>query len=213
MHQVVIAQSNIEIPPGEERYKESAYITFPKDAVMYTVFFHAHYRGASAKLDMILPDGTKKTLASLPKYDFNWQRDYNFAEPIKIPAGAKLVTTYVYDNSSRNPANPDPKKQITWGPQSWEEMHYTQVRYRWTDETSKKLVDYDKALLAGRPLGILDTNMDGKVQESELRGVMGKMLKTRFAQLDTNHDGVLESSELTSVAGALARREEESQSH
>jgi hypothetical protein len=208
MHQVIIAQQNIEIPPGEERHKEVAYLTFPKDAVMYTVFFHAHYRGASARLDIQYADGRKKTLASLPRYDFNWQRDYNFAQPIKIPAGARLITTYVYDNSKRNPANPDPKKTITWGPQSWEEMHYTQVRYRWEGETASQRVDYDKALNAGRAIGILDTNLDGKVQESELRGLAGKQLKARFAQMDANHDGVLDENELKPVAAALSRRED-----
>jgi hypothetical protein len=208
MHQVVLAQSNIEIPPGAERHKEVAYVTFPKDAVLYTVFFHAHYRGASAQLEMITPDGARKTIAALPKYDFNWQRNYDFAEPIKVPAGAKMVTTYTYDNSTRNPANPDPKKTITWGPQSWEEMHYTQLRYTWVGETSAKPNDYDKALAASRSLGILDTNINGVVEKSELRGMMGKNMLARFAQLDTNGDGKLDPKELTPVASLITARED-----
>jgi hypothetical protein len=208
MHQAIIAQSNIEIPAGEERHKEVAYMTFPREAMLYTIFFHAHYRGASARLDVINPDGSKKVLAALPKYDFNWQRNYDFVEPVKIPAGSKIVTTYVYDNSTRNPANPDPKKTITWGPQSWEEMHYTQVRYRWVGETSKNPVKYDAEMNATRAIGILDSNMDGKVQESELRGATGKMLKAQFAKLDANHDGALEASELGPLNALLTRRED-----
>jgi Ca2+-binding EF-hand superfamily protein len=128
---------------------------------------------------------------------------------VKIPAGSKIVTTYVYDNSTRNPANPDPKKTITWGPQSWEEMHYTQVRYRWVGETSKNPVKYDAELNATRALGVLDANFDGKVQEGELRGATGKMLKAQFAKLDANKDGALEANELGPINAILARREAE----
>src|SRR4029079_11858509 len=128
----------------------------PKEATLYTVFFHAHYRGASAELEMITPDGARKVLAALPKYDFNWQPNYDSAEPVKIPAGAKLVTTYTYDNSKRNPANPDPKRTVPWGDQSFDEMLYTALRYRWVDETSSKPVNYDQALNASRMFGMLD---------------------------------------------------------
>ena len=174
MHQVVIAQSNIEIPAGEERHKESAYITFPKDALLYSAFPHAHYRGESSKLEIIYPNGERKLLLSLPKYDFNWQRDYDFAEPVKIPAGSKLVATYTYDNSKRNPSNPDAKRTVPWGDQSFDEMLYTALRYRLIDETSKTPVDYDIALKGSSMLGMFDTNLDGKIEQSELRGPDGQ---------------------------------------
>jgi len=36
MHNSVIADQSISIPPGEERHTETAYITFPKDALLYS---------------------------------------------------------------------------------------------------------------------------------------------------------------------------------
>lgn len=126
-----------------------------------------------------------------------------------MPAGSKLVTTYTFDNSKRNPANPDPSKTITWGEQSWQEMHYTQLRYTWTGETTKQPVDYDKILANNRALGILDANIDGFVEKSELKGALGKGLLVQFAKLDANGDGKLDSKELAPVAGALGRRGEE----
>jgi hypothetical protein len=206
MHNIAITQPNIQIAPNQERYKDSAYLTFPKDAILYSAFFHAHYRGSSAKMEVQYPDGTREILAALPRYDFNWQREYDFAQPVKLPAGSKLITTYTFDNSKRNPANPDSNRTVPWGEQSFDEMLYTQLRYRWTDETSKKLVSYDKLLGAGRLMGALDANLDNKIERAELRGPMGKALEGKFDALDTNHDGALDATELAAASTQAGHR-------
>src|SRR5258706_10431775 len=130
-------------PPGEGRHREVDYVEFPDDVLLDSAFPHAHYRAYSSDLWIRYPDGKEKLLLSLPRYDLNWQRDYTFAEPVKVPAGSKLIAHYVYDNSKRNPSNPDPNRQITWGEQSWEEMLFTQLRYRWVDETATHRVNYE----------------------------------------------------------------------
>ncbi|MBS0363333.1 MAG: redoxin domain-containing protein, partial [Proteobacteria bacterium] len=127
MHSTTVINTNIMIPAGEARHKEVAYVQFPKDALLYSAFPHAHYRAYSSDLWLQTPDGKMKLLLSLPRYDFNWQRSYTFAEPVKIPAGSRLVAHYVYDNSARNPSNPDPKINVSWGEQSFQEMLFTNV--------------------------------------------------------------------------------------
>ena len=200
MHNVDITNNAIEIPPNNPYHVEVAYMDFPHDALLYSAFIHAHYRATASDLSIRYPDGSQKLLISLPRYQFGWQRHYTFAEPIKVPAGARLIAHYVYDNSKQNPSNPDPSKTIVWGPQSWEEMFFTRLRYRWIDETSQRRVDYDQDLQEGRLLGGMDANMDGKVEKAELRGLMGQMLTPRFAQIDTNHDNILDKAELTAAA-------------
>jgi hypothetical protein len=195
MHGATILDISISIPAGEARHKEVAYMAFP----------HAHYRGQASQLEMITPDGKRSLLLSLPKYDFNWQRDYVFAEPVKIAAGSKLVATYTYDNSKRNPANPDAKRTVPWGDQSFDEMLYTALRYRWVDETSKKPVVYDQALNASRLFGMLDDNVDGKLQMTELKGSIGNQLKPVFAQLDTDKDGALSMTEMAAAQQLMQR--------
>ena len=39
-----------------------------------------------------------------------------------MPAGTRIIATAWYDNSDKNPANPDPTKVVRWGNQTWEEM-------------------------------------------------------------------------------------------
>lgn len=198
MRHYVIADNLIEIPPGEENHKEVAYAAFPKDALLHSVFLHTHYRGRAGSLEMVKPDGTREMLVSLPRYDFNWQRTYTFTDPVKVPAGAKLVATYWYDNSVRNPANPDATKTIVWGPQSWEEMHYTSLYYQWADETVARPADATTEMRAmpKRLMGAMDTNLDGKVQRDELGGRVARALGPHFDAEDADRDGALDLAEL-----------------
>ncbi len=211
MHNSVIVNQAIVIPPNDPHHQETGYITFPHEALLYAAFPHAHYRGAMSDLWIRYPDGKEKLLLSLPRYDFSWQRDYTFAEPIKVPAGSKLIAHFIYDNSKRNPANPDPSKQVVWGDQSWEEMFYTAIRYRWVDETSKRMVNYDDELNNDRIMGMLDANIDGKLEKAELKGQLGEQILKYFDVLDTNHDGFIDKNELVAMqkmmGGQHKRRE------
>jgi hypothetical protein len=204
----VVANAGIEIPPGEARHEETAYIKFPEKATLYSIFPHAHYRAENMAISLLRPGQTKEELIlSLPKYDFNWQRGYDFAEPIKIEPGTKLITRYQYDNSKNNPANPDPTITVRWGEQSWEEMQYTAMRFRWDDETtSNRKNEYQAKLEASRNMGIMDTNMDDKVAKSEVRGRMGARILAAFDQLDANKDGYLVESELAVIAQQMQRQ-------
>ncbi len=208
----VIANVGIEIPPGEARHQETAYITFPAAATLYTIFPHAHYRGENARFWIKKPGGEEEMVLSLPKYDFNWQRGYDFAEPLQLPAGTKLISRYEYDNSAHNPSNPDPTVRVTWGEQSHEEMQYTALGFRWNDETSSNLKpEYMEQMNASRTLGMLDSNVDGRIAKSELRGRIGTQISSRFDMLDANKDGFIADAELTAISGVLNRRIAEGQ--
>ncbi len=203
----VISDAGLRIPAGEARHKEVSYLEFPADAVLYSVHPHAHYRGYQVELVQQTPDGKTTPILSVPKYDFNWQLDYDLAEPMTIKKGTKLIVTWVYDNSVNNKANPDPKIDVTSGEQSWEEMMYFRVNYRWTDETSSNVRDdLQSQLVATRSIGSLDDNADGKVQIGELRGSVASM-KARFKDLDLNKDGGLDKQEFAagSVVNTAAR--------
>jgi Copper type II ascorbate-dependent monooxygenase, C-terminal domain len=209
----VVLNAGIEIPPDTARHEEIAYITFPKNATLFTVFPHAHYRGESMAVSLMKPGSTKEELiVSLPKYDFNWQRGYDLATPIKIEPGTKLITRYVYDNSANNPANPDPKITVKWGEQSWEEMQYTALGFRWDDETVANRKDgYQKELENSRTIGMMDTNLDDKVAKSEVRGRMAKMLLENWDKVDANKDGYIAVSEMGPINQMMNGRIREAQ--
>lgn len=113
---------DLDIPPGEADARHSASYCFKHDTWLFGMSSHMHLRGKRMKFELLRPDGTRETLLSVPNYDFNWQTSYRLAEPKLVPAGSWLLCTGAFDNSVKNPNNPDPKARTRWGPQSWNEM-------------------------------------------------------------------------------------------
>ena len=102
-------------------------LEFLQDATVWGLFPHTHLRGKRWAYTLELPSGEKKPILSVPRYDFNWQTYYMFTEPLKVPKGSKIVSTAWYDNSAANKNNPNPKMDVLWGDQTWQEMQYTGV--------------------------------------------------------------------------------------
>ena len=127
---VALANPNIKIPPNTKEHAETIAQQFPRDMIIYRLTPHAHFRGRASQFTAVYPDGREELLLSVPKYDFNWQTTYTLAKPMQVPAGTKIVHTTVYDNSSQNPANPDPNRTVPWGEQSFDEMLYGVVQFR-----------------------------------------------------------------------------------
>ena len=198
---------SIQIPAGEEAHREVAYLPFPKEAIIYGITPHAHVRGRATYVYAIFPDGREQPLLALPKYDFNWQYEYFLKEPLKVPPGTKIVTRWVYDNSTRNPGNPDAKHNVSWGEQTSEEMLAVYLHYRWTDETVKaQKPENDKLMQQGIMMGVYDDNLDGKLQKTELRGKQGEMLLKFWDLVDKNKDGVVDQDELMAAMKLMPKR-------
>jgi hypothetical protein len=51
-----------------------------------------------------------------------WQLSYQLLEPRLIRKGTRLLWTAWYDNSAKNPHNPDPSAEVTYGERSDDEM-------------------------------------------------------------------------------------------
>ena len=127
---MVLLNPRILIPAGAPNHSEVMVRTFDQDVLVYSLLPHAHYRGKASEFVAHFPDGTQETLLSVPRYDFNWQTNYDLKEPRFLPAGTKIVHRTWWDNSARNPANPDATRDVPWGQQSWDEMLFGSVRYR-----------------------------------------------------------------------------------
>ncbi len=191
----VILDPTIRIPAHAAEYSDQAYMDFEHDAIVYSLFPHAHYRGKSAFFDLISPEGQRERVLSVPKYDFNWQRDYELAKPLQVKAGSILVYGSTYDNSANNPGNPDPSKVVIWGLQSADEMLYGSVRFRWQDERSSKLIHDARRQYILRMFGYMDRNMNRRIERDEMSSLMKQQLDDRFAELDGDSNGGLDIEE------------------
>jgi hypothetical protein len=117
------------IPAGADNHPVEAGVEFVEDITLYSIVPHTHLRGKSWKHTLTYPDGREEVLLAVPNYDFNWQTQYIFAEPLRIPKGAVLKSVAHYDNSKANKSNPDPTQPVYWGDQTWEEMQYTALYF------------------------------------------------------------------------------------
>jgi peroxiredoxin len=130
-----VMNTQFRIPANDPNSRvESAY-RFPDDATILQLMPHMHWRGKDFLYELKYPDGRTETLLSVPQYDFAWQNTYRLEQPVKVPKGSTLRCVAHFDNSKDNPANPDPKKAVRWGEQTWEEMMIGWVTYAWKDQT------------------------------------------------------------------------------
>jgi hypothetical protein len=131
VHTTALPNARIQIPAGASNHVETAQRKLPVDINAMAWMAHMHVRGKAFKFEAISPDGKTETLLDIPRYDFNWQLRYDYAMPRFLPRGTTLKITAVFDNSTENPANPDPTKNVRWGQQTYDEMmigyleHYT----------------------------------------------------------------------------------------
>ncbi|KAA3621716.1 MAG: hypothetical protein DWP94_09980 [Flavobacterium sp.] len=104
-----------------------------KDIKIYNLLPHMHYRGKDIKFSVISPEGDKTTLVHVPDYNFNWQWIYELETPFVAKKGSTILVEAVFDNSFQNPLNPDPSKELKFGPQSTDEMLYGMFNYTLED--------------------------------------------------------------------------------
>jgi hypothetical protein len=126
---------------------------FEKKTKLLGVRPHMHSRGKHFELQLVYPAGRRfenlsppiaqedrrETILWVPAFDFNWQRSYEFAEPMIIPAGAELRGIAHFDNSRFNPANPDPSVDVPWGQQVFQEMFATKFFFEELDDETPRV--------------------------------------------------------------------------
>ncbi len=182
-----VSNPTFTIPAGADNHKVTGSIPFiPFEARVLALFPHAHVRGKAAKYEMKSLDGKTTTLLEVPHYDFNWQLQYRFAEPVPVPRGSGLIYTAWYDNSDKNPANPDPKKAVRWGPQTSDEMHLGYVEFVIDSRGGEPVVG---------PKGEFKFPKDGVA--------IPPQFKDAFKKYDTNGDGVIDEKEFDALPPAV----------
>lgn len=117
-----IANPNLAIPAFAADHRETAEHVFRDDIRLLSVSPHMHLRGKAFRIEALMADGRRETLLEVPRYDFHWQLRYEFADPIQLRAGSRLICTATYDNSADNRGNPNPSQRVTWGDQTSDEM-------------------------------------------------------------------------------------------
>ena len=189
-----------EIPPQAEHHEVKGRVRWmPKDGKLLAIAPHMHVRGKSFEMSAEKQDGST-TLLNVPQYDFNWQHSYVLSEPVPLSEITNLNFTATFDNSEKNPFNPDPTQWVNWGDQTWEEMAVVFLEV--SDPLKKseeKSGDNLQARMNRRQARNDSTPVEDVLSEADRRArieeQVQKFVNDFFDRLDTNHDGVLMRSE------------------
>ena len=178
-----------------------------------------HYLGRTAKATATFPDGTIKPLFYINDWDFNWQNNYFYQNPMRLPAGTKINGIVTFDNSENNPHNPsNPPRRVKWGLESTDEMgsvNFTAVPVsegdlnRFKDSVRDQFVDEARRMadrrLSSRSGGNVSNRFRDRLRSrggntsrnrSQLGGDWRSKLGSRLKELDKNNNGEIEANEI-----------------
>ena len=137
-----LSNQHIDIPAGDARYLANDSFVLPVDVEVLAVQPHAHYLAREVTGIATLPDGTTRTLISIPDWDLRWQHVYRYETPVALPKGTTVSMRYRYDNSGANPRNPAvPPVRVQWGQQSREEMGDLWLQVVTNTQAERQLLD------------------------------------------------------------------------
>ena len=182
------AEQEFEIPPQAAAHAVRGDIGWhPAEAMLLSIMPHMHLRGKSFQFQLE-QEGGDETILDVPLYDFNWQHNYELAEPIPLANVNRLRFTATFDNSADNPTNPDPQEFVTWGDQTWQEMAVTFVTVA-RPLDAKPVVRTSGSKSAAE----LETELRAKIAERENEA--RKFAKDYIARFDRSGDGKISEYE------------------
>ncbi len=119
----VVGSILIDIPAGSSDHTIKSSVTLPTDVTLISLLPHMHLVGKEMKLTATLPDGNVQSLIWIRDWNFYWQDNYVYHEPVRLPSGTRLDVMCRYDNTDENPLNPSkPPKRVMFGNGSTDEM-------------------------------------------------------------------------------------------
>jgi tetratricopeptide (TPR) repeat protein/mono/diheme cytochrome c family protein len=135
-----LGKQDLDIAAGAASHTVTDSFVLPVAVEALAIQAHAHFRARSVDTTASLPDGTHRPLLRIDDWDINWQDRYLYQRAVPLPAGTRITSTYVFDNSIANPHNPDrPPARSRWGWRSSDEMAdvWIQVRTLSADDRAR----------------------------------------------------------------------------
>ena len=184
----------LDIPAGESHYVVKASVTVPQDAELWGITPHAHYLATDMKVNARLPDGSVMPLIWIKDWDFNWQGQYRYKQPIKLPKGTKIELEYVYDNSAGNPHNPSrPPVRVRFGEQTKDEMALAFLGL--VLPSPEDVQPFQRAVVLQYVEDFVRLTDNLNDLPEEIPPAMAGRLRLALALFDRDHDGKLNAEE------------------
>ena len=201
---VLVNSRAIDIAPGDSHYVVKAGITLAQDVEVLGITPHAHYLCKDMKVDAHLPDGSAIPMIWIKDWDFNWQGQYRYKTPIKLPKGTRVELEYTYDNSAANIRNPaHPPVRVHFGEQTTDEMAlaFLSVTLPLKDEASFQRTMGIEMIGEFLAQGVTIDDLPNEISPDQKA-----RLKLALGLFDRNHDGKLDAEERQALMDFLRQR-------
>ncbi len=191
---LLVVNRYLDIPAGESHYVVKASVTVPQDAELWGITPHAHYLATDMKVNARLPDNSVIPLIWIKDWDFNWQGQYRYTQPIKLPKGTKIELEYVYDNSAGNPHNPsNPPVRVRFGEQTKDEMALAFLGL--VLPSPEDVQPFQRAVVLQYVEDFVRLTDNLNDLPEEIPPAMAARLRLALAAFDRNRDGKLDADE------------------
>jgi Copper type II ascorbate-dependent monooxygenase, C-terminal domain len=118
-----LCTDQIDIPAGAKRHKIILSTRIKADLHLYSAVPHAHDVCREFRLAATRPDGTVQPLLWIKDWSLDWQDQYTYLKPVRLPKGTVITLAAYYDNSAENPRNPNrPPARVRYGLSTKDEM-------------------------------------------------------------------------------------------
>ena len=98
---------------------------------------HGHLRMNAASLEIFYPEtGRTEQISQISNWSATWHHSHIYAEDVAplLPTGAVLVIKQWYDNTAKNPNNPDPDQWVYGGSRTGDEMSHAWIAVTHLDD-------------------------------------------------------------------------------
>ncbi|MGC4083972.1 MAG: hypothetical protein QM736_18150 [Vicinamibacterales bacterium] len=218
-----LGAKTIDIPADSADYEVIDRFTLPTDVLALSIYPHAHYLAKEMLVLARRPNGTTEKLLNIPNWNFNWQDEYTYAQPVALTRGTTIEMRYRYDNTAGNPHNPSvPPQRVRFGSGTRDEMGelLVQVLPRSTDAAAALRAQVARKNLltdvAGEEKRVADVPDDAETRNAlgaRLRAARshergGRAVRSCAAYQSRSRDGALQPRCDCDGAGTYGRRDQ-----
>ncbi len=143
-YKVRLTSFTFEVPAHATNYTVREEFVVPIATTVVSLLPHAHLLARTVRVTLTEPGAQTRTLLDIPRWDFQWQTDYNLQPEIPIPSGSRLAVEFTYANPNSFPVN--------YGPNTSDEMAEL-----WLLLAINNQAEYDAMAKAESPLVIRDS--------------------------------------------------------
>ena len=104
---IALAAPETDIPAGAERHRVKVSYPMPEAAEAIAIRPLLFPFAKSVEVTAYRPDGTIEVLIWARDHRYDWQPDYTFKKPVKLPQGTRIEVVAYLDNSDNNQNNPN----------------------------------------------------------------------------------------------------------